>query len=384
MRTLPGNTSQLWLSWLQWSLLLAAFCFWYLAVSLLDANQQRDQAATLAADLAHYQSRSSRISPQQLLVDMRTVQPLLLHSAPDATNKLRQDIAALEAVLSEAQSESRLRGNLLGNLQDTQLIVSSRAVALRSEARSLLWMTLLSLSALILLALGAWRTARVSSLQSSDGGLDATSLQRLLFENMPGAVVVSDADDRIVEVNPAYSRRTGYAEGEVVGQALTFNHSGQQDEAFFQSMRDSLADTGCWDGEFWLRNKSGEAFADKVTRLQIRERGHVLGYLTLSMDVVGNDDAKRLMLWQAHHDTLTKLPTRNLFQERLSRVLLRAREDDFLGALISIDLDRFKMVNDSVGPSRGDQVLMDAAYRIAMCVSESDTVARLGGDHFVV
>ena len=90
------------------------------------------------------------------------------------------------------------------------------------------------------------------------------------------------------------------------------------------------------------------------------------------------------MLWQAHHDTLTKLPNRNLFEERLTRVLRAASEPAFQGALISIDLDRFKMVNDSVGPSKGDQVITEVAYRIAMCVDESHTVARFGGDHFVV
>lgn len=206
----------------------------------------------------------------------------------------------------------------------------------------------------------------------------------LLFANAPAAAVFSDANDRIVAVNDAYLRMTGYPVEDVVGRELTFNHSGQLDDKFFASMREALASDGRWTGEFWLRNQDGEAFADKVTRLSVKHGDRLRGYLTLSMDVVGTDDAKRLMLWQAHHDTLTKLPNRNLFQERLSRVLLRAQEDQFLGALISIDLDRFKIVNDSVGPAKGDQVLTEAAYRIAMCVRESDTVARLGGDHFVV
>jgi diguanylate cyclase (GGDEF)-like protein len=140
-----------------------------------------------------------------------------------------------------------------------------------------------------------------------------------------------------------------------------------------------------WVGEFWLRNKAGEAFADKVTRIKLLgQYGRALGYLTLSQDVVGTDDAKRLMLWQAHHDTLTKLPNRNLFQERMTQTLLRAADGDHISALISVDLDRFKIVNDSEGPAKGDQILMEAAYRIAMCARESDTVARLGGDHFVI
>ncbi len=210
-------------------------------------------------------------------------------------------------------------------------------------------------------------------------------LERHLFENSPGAVVVTDAFDRILAVNQAYTRMTGYEQAEVQGNDIAFNHAGQQDEAFYVAMRESLAKRGRWVGEFWLRNKGGEAFADKVTRMRLSgPRNELLGYLTLSMDLLSSDDAKRLMLWQAHHDTLTKLPNRNLFEERLTRVLLRTQEHQFIGALLSIDLDRFKMVNDSVGPSKGDQVLMEVAYRLAMCVDESHTVARLGGDHFVV
>jgi diguanylate cyclase (GGDEF)-like protein/PAS domain S-box-containing protein len=223
---------------------------------------------------------------------------------------------------------------------------------------------------------GASRNTAADSLPHAYG--------ELLFANAPAAAVFSDADDRIVAVNDAYLRMTGYPVEDVVGRELTFNHSGQLEDKFFASMRQALASDGRWTGEFWLRNRNGEAFADKVTRLSVKHGDRLRGYLTLSMDVVGTDDAKRLMLWQAHHDTLTKLPNRNLFQERLSRVLLRAQEDQFLGALISIDLDRFKIVNDSVGPAKGDQVLTEAAYRIAMCIRESDTVARLGGDHFVV
>lgn len=210
-------------------------------------------------------------------------------------------------------------------------------------------------------------------------------LDRALFEHSPGAVVVTDADDRIIGVNPAYTRMTGYGPREVAGQDVAFNHAGQQDVAFYQAMRECLRERGRWVGEFWLRNKQGEAFADKVTRLRLDDgAGRTVGHLTLSTDLLSSDDAKRLMLWQAHHDTLTKLPNRNLFEERLSRMLVHAEESGSRGALLSIDLDRFKMVNDSAGPTRGDQVLMEAAYRIAMCVDESHTVARLGGDHFAV
>ncbi len=204
----------------------------------------------------------------------------------------------------------------------------------------------------------------------------------LLISSVPAAAVLTDGDDRIVRVNNAYERMTGYSEAEVVGQDIAFNHAGQQETDFYLAMRECLGAVGHWSGEFWLRNKSGEAFADKVSRLRLTGARADKGFLTISQDLVSSDDAKRLMLWQAHHDTLTKLPNRNLFVERAARVLLR--EGQRAGALISIDLDRFKILNDSEGPATGDQLLMEAGLRIAMCARESDTVARLGGDHFVV
>jgi diguanylate cyclase (GGDEF)-like protein/PAS domain S-box-containing protein len=260
---------------------------------------------------------------------------------------------------------------------DTAMV--ERLATLRSYL--LAGLLLLTLLGVVLAGLATWHWTRRR--QRSAWALDG--LAERLFECSPGAVVVTDAFDRILAVNDAYSRMTGYSHAEVQGHDISFNHAGQQDETFYRAMRETLARRGRWIGEFWMRNKSGEAFADKVTRIGLTgKRGELLGYLTLSMDMLSSDDAKRLMLWQAHHDTLTKLPNRNLFEERLTRVLLRSQERGFMGALVSIDLDRFKIVNDSVGPSKGDQVLMEAAYRIAMCVDESHTVARLGGDHFVV
>lgn len=242
-------------------------------------------------------------------------------------------------------------------------------------------LVLLTVLGLVVAWLTAWWWAR----RRAQPVWALQGLEQRLFEHSPGAVVVTDTDDRILAVNAAYTRMTGYTQPEVLGRDIAFNHAGQQEEAFYLAMRDCLAADGRWVGEFWLRNKSSEAFADKVTRLRLDgPSGQLLGYLTMSMELTSSDDAKRLMLWQAHHDTLTKLPNRNLFEERLTRVLLRSQERGFMGAVVSIDLDRFKMVNDSVGPSKGDQVLMEMAYRAAICVDESQTVARLGGDHFVV
>jgi diguanylate cyclase (GGDEF)-like protein/PAS domain S-box-containing protein len=282
----------------------------------------------------------------------------------------------LFAVILWSLSASLLVG---GNVLPAGPTPMERLAALKAYHVAAL--ALLTVLGVVIAWLAAWWWAR----RHERPTWSLQGLEQRLFGHSPAAVVITDGDDRILAVNEAYTRMTGYTQAEVAGRDLAFNHAGKQEAAFYEGMRDCLARHGRWVGEFWLRNRNSEAFADKVVRMRLNgPRGDLLGYLTLSMDLLSSDEAKRLMLWQAHHDTLTKLPNRNLFEERLTQVLLRSQEHGFLGAVVSIDLDRFKMVNDSVGPAKGDQVLMEVAYRVAMCVDESQTVARLGGDHFAV
>lgn len=206
-------------------------------------------------------------------------------------------------------------------------------------------------------------------------------LEQQLFEHSPAAVVVTDPEDRILAVNDAYSRLTGYTQEEVEGQNVTFNHV-DGDAARDADMQASLAEHDTWAGEFRLRSKGGEALAEPVIRKALRAAsGDLLGYLTIATDLQGGNDGRRAMLWQAHYDTLTRLPNRNLFEQHLSQLLCSG---ELRGALLSIDLDRFQMVNDSVGPARADLLLTEVAYRLAMCVGEAHTLARLAGDHFVL
>lgn len=210
------------------------------------------------------------------------------------------------------------------------------------------------------------------------------SLSSRMFIDSPCAMVVSDLQDMILDVNPAYERLTGYRKHEVVGMPLAFNHAAQADDEGIARMRHRLADHGAWEGQFWLRSRSGEAFSDKVVRRAFHNKQtNTQCLLTVSLDSAGSEEEKRLMMWQAHHDTLTKLPNRNLFQERFTRVLMNLKPGT-RGAVLSIDLDNFKIFNDSFGAAKGDQLLTQAAFRIALAVQESDTVARMAGDHFAV
>ena len=214
--------------------------------------------------------------------------------------------------------------------------------------------------------------------------LPGVSLSSRMFIDSPCAMVISDLQDVILDVNPAYERLTGYRQHEVVGMPMTFNHAGQFDDESTTRMRHRLAEQGAWEGQFWLRNRSGEAFSEKVVRRVFHNRqSNTQCLLTVSLDSAGSEEEMRLMIWQAHHDTLTKLPNRNLLQERFTRVLMNLKPGS-RGVVLSIDLDDFKIFNDSFGAAKGDLLLTQAAFRIALAVQETDTVARMAGDHFAV
>ena len=220
--------------------------------------------------------------------------------------------------------------------------------------------------------------------KASPKSAQGASLSSRMFNDSPCAMVISDLQDVILDVNPAYERLTGYRKHEVVGMPVAFNHAGQAEDEVNQRMCQRLAEHGAWEGQFWLRSRAGEAFSDKVVRRTFHNtQTNTQCLLTVSLDSVGSEEEKRLMMWQAHHDTLTKLPNRNLFQERFARALMNL-EPGSRGAVLSIDLDDFKIFNDSYGAAKGDQLLTQAAFRIALAVEGTQTVARMAGDHFAV
>jgi|GEM_PF-3001751 len=205
----------------------------------------------------------------------------------------------------------------------------------------------------------------------------------LLFAHAPVSLSIQNAAGRLLRVNSVYEDLSGYRESELTGTSVEdyeVESLGFNDDL----MRRDLLAEGKWVGEYSTRGKNGEVRADKVMRLALGDRAHPEGYLTMSLDSVISEDERRLMLWQAHHDNLTKLPNADLFQDQLSRALLASQQEFRGGALISFDLDKFKAVNDSIGAELADRVLTDAAYRIVIAARETDTLARVGGDRFVM
>ena len=213
----------------------------------------------------------------------------------------------------------------------------------------------------------------------------ATLLAAGLFQNTLEGILVTDPVGTILSVNPAFSAITGYGAQDAVGQTPRLLKSDHHDRAFYQAMWRRLLEDGTWCGEVWNRRKDGEAFLEWLSITALRNpAGIIEKYVGVFSDVTENRRKDDQIKRQAYHDALTGLPNRLLLQDRLAQALKRARCLRTQAALIFIDLDRFKIVNDSLGHEAGDALLTIAAAALQSCLRRTDTVARLGGDEFVV
>lgn len=210
-------------------------------------------------------------------------------------------------------------------------------------------------------------------------------LAALVYQNSSEAMMITDEENRIVAINPAFTETTGYTEEEVIGRLPSLLKSGRHDPHFFEAMWEELERTGRWQGEVWNRRKNGEDFPEWLTINAIRDaQGRTYRRVALFSDMTEKKKADELIWTQANFDNLTHLPNRRLFLDRLEQGIRRANRDRARLALLYIDLDRFKEVNDTLGHSMGDELLIEAARRLGACVRDSDTVARIGGDEFTV
>ena len=210
-------------------------------------------------------------------------------------------------------------------------------------------------------------------------------LSALVLENSSEALVITDEQNRIMEINPAFTKLTGYARDEVIGQNPAILHSGRHEDLFYHKMWEEIGTRGFWRGEIWNRRKNGEIYAEWLTINTIfNPDGSVHRYVGLFSDITERKKSEELIWTQANFDPLTNLPNRRMFRDRLAQDLKKAHRAGLKLALLFLDLDRFKEVNDTLGHDKGDALLVEAAQRIAACVRESDTVARLGGDEFTI
>ena len=210
-------------------------------------------------------------------------------------------------------------------------------------------------------------------------------LAATVFENTAEGVLITDPDQRISAVNRAFSEITGYSELEALGQTPRLLASGHHDSAFFVALWHQLNAEGHWQGEIYNRRKNGERYPCWLTISAVRNADlHISHFVAVFADISSLKHAQAKLDYQAHHDPLTGLPNRTLFEKRLAAALGGSQPCNREGAVLFLDLDRFKHINDSLGHPVGDLLLSSIAQRLKEQVRDVDTVARLGGDEFIV
>ncbi len=210
-------------------------------------------------------------------------------------------------------------------------------------------------------------------------------LMSRVFSNSGEAILICDADNRILAVNREFTKLTGYSQEEALGRDPRFLSSGDTPREVYRAMWRALADHDHWQGELWDRRKSGEAYPKRLSIAAVRDAdGNIINFIGSFEDITERKRAEDKIRHLAHHDALTGLPNRFSLHERMDQSIAFARRSGTRMAVMLIDLDHFKTINDTLGHHVGDQLLIQVAQRLEASVRASDIVARLGGDEFVV
>ena len=206
-----------------------------------------------------------------------------------------------------------------------------------------------------------------------------------VFDRAAEGVVVTDINQCILTVNDAFSNVTGYSREEAVGKTPRILNSGKHLPEFYLDMWEKIDAQGWWQGEIWNRNKKGDLYLEWLSINTVKDQeGRVVNYVAMFSDITLVKESQHRVEFLATHDDLTSLPNRTLFNDRLRLALARATRSEESLAVLFLDLDNFKIVNDTLGHDIGDKLLKQVAARLLECVRAEDTVARLGGDEFVL
>ncbi len=213
---------------------------------------------------------------------------------------------------------------------------------------------------------------------------ESSRIAAMAFETHE-AIMITDADKNIMRVNLAFEKTTGYREVEVIGKDIRILRAEHHDEAFYAEMWQAVANTGSWTGELWSRHKIGNIYPMKLTLSAVsNDQGDATHYVTIFSNVSERKKTEKKILTLASNDALTGLPNRRFIMARLRQVLSEAAHSLQYGALLLLDLDRFKTLNDTQGHDRGDRLLIEVAQRLKRSLPEPHTLARVGGDEFMI
>ena len=227
--------------------------------------------------------------------------------------------------------------------------------------------------------------ARVKNLLARKRSERELRLAAHVFEHSGEAIIINDRDNRIIEVNPAFTRLTGYTAEEARGRNPRFLSAGRTPPETYRAMWQALQETGFWQGELWDRNKDGAIYPKLVTISTVKNQHDEIEYYIGSFTDISEQKANEEKIRHlAHHDALTGLPNRLFLTIASEQALASAARESRRAALVFLDMDRFKLINDTLGHLVGDEFLIEVGRRLKSCVRESDIVARLGGDEFVV
>lgn len=206
-----------------------------------------------------------------------------------------------------------------------------------------------------------------------------------VFESIAEGIMVTDNNQVIQYVNPSFTAITGYQEREIVGSTPRMLSSGKHSRDFYQAMWTSIREHGRWSGEIWNKRKNGEIYLEDITVTAVHNHASEVDYYVgVFKDITLQKQLEARIQYQAYHDTVTGLPNRVMLHERLAAALVNAERNQTVAAVLFLDLDRFKRINDTLGHTVGDQLLKAVSERLSRCLRDTDTIARIGGDEFVV
>jgi diguanylate cyclase (GGDEF)-like protein/PAS domain S-box-containing protein len=210
-------------------------------------------------------------------------------------------------------------------------------------------------------------------------------LMSKVFENAREGVMITTPDTTIISINAAFSEMTGYSEEEVIGKDPSLLRSMRQDDIFYAHMWQELQRFGTWQGEIWNRHRDGHDYLEWLSITAVKnDHGEVSHYVAVYSNITTASENEERLRYLAHYDQLTGLPNRILFSDRLQQAIVHANRNRLQVAVMFLDLDGFKAVNDTLGHHSGDEMLRQVAQRLTTCVRATDTVSRFGGDEFTI